>query len=104
MEPQWLTLEDADSMQGKSKFQKAMKTDETLPDGRKGSVQFSSYVPADAEEDDEEEEEESEPVKVMKTVGTFEELLVWGHDAAPAADDPFVKGVEEWTAFAEAVR
>lgn len=29
--------------------------------------------------------------------------MVWGHDALPAGDDPFVKGVEEWIAFAEMV-
>jgi ribonuclease H2 subunit C len=35
--------------------------------------------------------------------GTFEDLVVWGHEALPAADDTFVKGVEEWLQFAEAV-
>ena len=44
-----------------------------------------------------------EPVKVLEENGTFEEILVWGHDLPPPADDPFVKGVEEWIAFATAV-
>lgn len=51
-------------------------------------------------EDDDEEEEEA---KVLGDVASFEELVIWGHEAMPEADDPFVKGVEEWVKFAEAV-
>jgi ribonuclease H2 subunit C len=29
--------------------------------------------------------------------------VVWAHETIPAADDPYVKGVEEWIKFAEAV-
>ena len=29
--------------------------------------------------------------------------MVWGHEILPAADDTFVKGVEEWVRFAETV-
>ncbi|KAJ5701780.1 hypothetical protein N7488_009328 [Penicillium malachiteum] len=42
-----------------------------------------------------------EPVKVLEMQGTFDEMIVWGHEALPAADDTFVKGVEEWMRFAE---
>ncbi len=52
------------------------------------------------EEDDDEEEEEA---KVLEDVAAFEELVIWGHEAMPEGDDPFVKGVEEWVKFAEAV-
>lgn len=44
-----------------------------------------------------------EPVKVLEKQATFNEFVVWGHEVLPAADDPFVKGVEEWLKFAEAV-
>lgn len=44
-----------------------------------------------------------EPVKVLEVQGTFDEMMVWGHEVLPAADDTFVKGVEEWVRFAEAV-
>lgn len=44
-----------------------------------------------------------EPVKILEKQATFDEFVVWGHEAVPAADDPFVKGVEEWIKFAEVV-
>lgn len=50
-----------------------------------------------------EKEDEEEKVKILEQIGGFEEVVVWGHEALPAADDVFVKGVGEWVAFAEAV-
>ncbi|KAL2866421.1 ribonuclease H2 subunit C [Aspergillus lucknowensis] len=50
-----------------------------------------------------EEVEQEEPVKVLEKQGTFSEFVVWGHETIPAADDPFVKGVEEWVKFAEVI-
>jgi ribonuclease H2 subunit C len=47
--------------------------------------------------------ERDEPVKVLEKQATFQEFVVWGHEALPTADDPFIKGVEEWIQFAEAV-
>lgn len=44
-----------------------------------------------------------EPVKILEKQGTFNEYVVWGHEWVPAADDPFVKGAEEWIKLAEAV-
>lgn len=44
-----------------------------------------------------------EPVKVVESTAHFNELVVWGHDQAPEKDDAFVKGVEEWLAFADAI-
>lgn len=40
---------------------------------------------------------------MLEAQGTFDELMVWGHEILPAADDTFVKGVEEWVRFAETV-
>jgi ribonuclease H2 subunit C len=53
--------------------------------------------------EDLEDEQGAEPVKILEAVGTFDEFTVWGHDQIPAADDTFVKGIEEWVAFAEAI-
>ncbi|BCS30249.1 ribonuclease H2 subunit C [Aspergillus puulaauensis] len=50
-----------------------------------------------------EEGEQDEPVKVLQKQATFGEYMVWGHETIPAADDTFVKGVEEWVKFAEAM-
>jgi ribonuclease H2 subunit C len=47
--------------------------------------------------------ERDEPVKILEKQATFQEFVVWGHEALPAADDPFIKGVEEWIQFAETV-
>lgn len=64
-------------------------------------------LPATQRADDggaeEAEAEPEEPVKIMEMQGTFDEFVVWGHEALPAADDTFVKGVEEWLQFADAV-
>ncbi|KAL2817386.1 ribonuclease H2 non-catalytic subunit-domain-containing protein [Aspergillus granulosus] len=47
--------------------------------------------------------EREEPVKVLEKQATFGDFVVWGHETIPPADDPFVKGVEEWVRFAEAM-
>ncbi|KAJ5990122.1 hypothetical protein N7522_010329 [Penicillium canescens] len=80
-----------------------------LPDGYRGVVATptdrvlpsSQQVPND--DDEVVEVEPEEPVKILEMNGTFEDLVVWGHEALPTADDTFVKGVEEWLQFAEAM-
>lgn len=52
---------------------------------------------------DDEEPELPESTKVIEQVAAFDELVVWGHDRIPSTDDHFVKGIEEWIAFAEAI-
>ena len=56
---------------------------------------------SDAEDDD--PDDKPEPVKILQSAVTFKEVTVWGHDMLPALDDPFVKGIGEWIAFAEAI-
>lgn len=53
--------------------------------------------------EDEDLDDKPEPVKILQSTSTFNEVTIWGHDMLPAADDPFVKGIEEWIAFAEAI-
>ncbi|KAK5121778.1 hypothetical protein LTR85_004653 [Meristemomyces frigidus] len=53
--------------------------------------------------DDELDEEEPAEVKVMEQKGCFDEIMLWGHEVVPEEDDEYVKGVEEWIAFAEAM-
>jgi ribonuclease H2 subunit C len=36
-------------------------------------------------------------------VSSFDDMVVWGHDRVPDSDDTFVKGIEEWISFAEAI-
>ena len=47
--------------------------------------------------------DKDEPVKVLEQVGTFEEVVVWGHEVMPEEDETFVKGVGEWIAWAEGI-
>lgn len=65
-------------------------------------VPASQQAPQNAATEDGDAEPE-EPVKVLETQGTFDDMVVWGHEILPAADDSYVKGVEEWVRFAETV-
>lgn len=49
------------------------------------------------------EKEEASSAKILEEKATFDEIVIWGHDELPEKGDIFVKGVEEWIAFAEAV-
>ena len=48
-------------------------------------------------------EEEREEVTVLNEVGSFQNLFVWNHESMVDGDDAFVKGLNEWIGFAEAV-
>ncbi|KAH8696096.1 ribonuclease H2 non-catalytic subunit-domain-containing protein [Talaromyces proteolyticus] len=74
-----------------------------LPEGYQGVVAVPSdrVLPATKKDVEGEDTVASEPVKVLETQSTFDEFIVWGHETLPAADDAFVKGVEEWVKFAE---
>lgn len=60
-------------------------------------------VPAANRAGNMEDELPKEPVKILETQATFDNFVVWGHEISPAADDTFVKGVDEWIKLAEAV-
>jgi ribonuclease H2 subunit C len=56
------------------------------------------------EEDEDDEEEVTVDVKVAERVGEFEEMVVWGHGGEiDGKQDAFVRGMEEWIDFAEAM-
>lgn len=57
----------------------------------------------DEKEEEDDDEDEPEPIKVLEEVATFDEIMVWGHEHVPGEDDVFVRGVQEWIAFAEAM-
>ena len=40
---------------------------------------------------------------VLEETGGFDDIMVWGHEALPEGEDPYVKGLEEWIGFAEKV-
>lgn len=56
------------------------------------------------EVDDEDKVEEQVEVKVAEKMGEFEEIVVWGHgEEVDKGSDMFVRGIEEWVEFAEAM-
>ncbi|KAM0716086.1 hypothetical protein Q7P37_008600 [Cladosporium fusiforme] len=40
---------------------------------------------------------------IMDKTATFDHVMVWDHEAVPDCEDVYVKGVEEWIGFAEAM-
>ncbi|KAK5731200.1 hypothetical protein LTR15_001139 [Elasticomyces elasticus] len=64
----------------------------------------SRRTPLDEEDDLNEALDDDEgEVKVMEQKAVFDEVVVWGHEVLPEDGDEYVKGIEEWIAFAEAM-
>ncbi|KAH0547695.1 hypothetical protein FGG08_000184 [Glutinoglossum americanum] len=50
------------------------------------------------------DDEQPEEIGIIEEQASFEEIVTWGHEALPdPSTDPYVKGVEEWVAFAEQI-
>ncbi|QIW99739.1 hypothetical protein AMS68_005257 [Peltaster fructicola] len=47
--------------------------------------------------------EDNAETKLFSQEASFDEVVVWGHESLPDADDAYVKGIKEWIGFAEAV-
>lgn len=97
-------------MRGRKLHGKAVK----LPEGYHGVVvekteakpQSSSREQESIDEDVEivETPEEQLAVGTMRGKAAFEEVMIWGHEStSDSGTDPFVRGMEEWIAFAEQV-
>ncbi|KAL9125082.1 MAG: hypothetical protein Q9217_005665, partial [Psora testacea] len=50
------------------------------------------------------EEGDAQDTRSLEEVGSFDEVILWGHESFVEGDDAFVKGLGEWVGFAEAVR
>lgn len=60
-------------------------------------------LPVSTRDDSIEDEAAQDPVKILQTQATFDDIVVWGHENEPESDDLFVKAVDEWIKFAETV-
>lgn len=60
-------------------------------------------LPVSTRDDSIEDEAAQDPVKILQTQATFDDIVVWGHENEPESDDVFVKAVDEWIKFAETV-
>lgn len=83
-----------------------------VPAGYKGIVVKEAKEGKDTEKDSDKqnirdgedfEEEEEEQANMLQDLGSFDEVVLWGHESIVESEDPFVKGMEEWISFAEAV-
>ncbi|RYP34637.1 hypothetical protein DL767_004197 [Monosporascus sp. MG133] len=83
-----------------------------LPEGYHGSiVEKGQPKPEERSreemaEDVELREEEDGAIEVgtMRGKSTFDEVIVWGHEAtADSSADPYVRSIEEWISFAEKI-
>lgn len=93
------------------------RTDDNLPQTAKPAVHKPVFNPMDNQDSDgeddpfrrgaAEEEDTTEDkmidVKQLNVQGTFDEVMVWGHEAVAGEDDAFVRGVTEWMGFAQAM-
>lgn len=60
------------------------------------------YAPIDLEKED---DDDAPPVDKMKALAEFDEIMVWGHEnVTNAADDTYVRSLEEWVEASERVR
>ena len=83
-----------------------------LPEGYEGAVlqktdkkvvaKPSIPIPGDEDADNLNAPKEIETL-MMDRHATFGEIMVWDHEAVPEGTDVYVKGIEEWIGFAEAV-
>lgn len=53
--------------------------------------------------DEEDNEEFEEKDTELHEIGTFDEVMLWGHETMVEEEDAFSKGMGEWIRFAEAV-
>ena len=79
-----------------SKVNKGSEAGEETTRGREGNGE-------ELEEQEEEDSEEEGEVQELQEVASFDKIVLWGHESLVEGDDSFVKGVEEWVGFAEAV-
>jgi len=81
-----------------------------IPEGYKGVILSSTdqkltKEPQTSEGEEElDENEQSEDIGILEEQAEFDVVMVWGHEALPdESTDPYVRGVEQWIAFAEQV-
>ena len=57
----------------------------------------------ECEAGEEEQDEDQEELGLLEEMGSFENIVVWGHESVAGNEDPFVRGMIEWISFAEVV-
>ena len=74
-----------------------------------GREQIAGELSADDDDGDEDMRDDvvdelPEEVKIAEQIGTFDEVVVWGHGGTvDEGSDMFVRGLREWVGFAESM-
>lgn len=77
-------------------------TDKTLPTSTTSSKLSQKADEDEKDEDDQEEEKEEAEIKIIEQVGTFDEVMVWGHGGqVDVSQDAYARGLGEWVGWAE---
>lgn len=92
---------------GRKLYGRAVK----VPKSYKGVVLVGSQKVLETKREDkesvergeEEDVEDEEEVTIMEEVGSFNEVLIWGHETVVDAEDEYVRSLEEWIGVAESV-
>ena len=76
-----------------------------VPEGYRGVVVKANGIEREVAKSLEisEGDEEPEEVKVLEELGDFDGIVAWGHESLVDGDDAFVRGLEEWVGFSQAV-
>lgn len=70
-------------------------------------VQQPNQQYGDDEDDDDMAIDQAAPreLKIVEQLGTFDAITTWKHENVPLdSEDPYIKGIQEWITFANAVR
>lgn len=63
----------------------------------------NNVLPDETNQGDEADEDSFVETREVEQLASFDEVMIWGHEAMPASDDAYSKGLGEWVSFAEAV-
>ena len=69
----------------------------------KKTFTHNSVIEKIAASDDQSEIGGKDTDSALDDVAAFDEVVVWGHEIVAETDNSFVRGVDEWVTFAEAV-
>ena len=73
-----------------------------VAEGKK-TYTYNKVVENTTASDDKSEIDGVDTDSALNTVAAFDEVVVWGHETVAETDNSFVRGVDEWVTFAEAV-
>ena len=65
--------------------------------------QSAKNVEKEQRGDEDYDRDNERELTTLKAIGSFKEIMLWGHESTVPHDDAFSKGIGEWVNFAETV-